>query len=112
MEMIKLVILTIWASFAFNVANSQDSVFTSRSLQASQLDRIELMANPPARYEAAGNAGVINFKTKKNKVKGLNGNMAASLGKSRVWRTNESLSINYRTGNLNLFANTGYSIPH
>lgn len=37
-----------------------------RSMQASSLDQIELMDNPPAKYDAAGNAGVINIKTKKN----------------------------------------------
>lgn len=83
-----------------------------RSLQASQLEQVELMPNPPAKYEAAGNAGVINIKTKKTKVKGFNGNMTASLGKSRVWRTSESLALNYRSGKINLFSNTGYSIQN
>ncbi len=83
-----------------------------KSLQASQFDQIELMPNPPAKYEAAGNAGVINIKTKRSKVKGLNGSMAASIGKSRVWRTNESFAINYRNGKVNLFANAGYSIQN
>ncbi len=83
-----------------------------KSLQASQLDQVELMPNPPAKYEASGNAGVINIKTKKSKVKGFNGSMAASIGKSRVWRTNESFAINYRSGKINLFANTGYSIQN
>jgi outer membrane receptor for ferrienterochelin and colicin len=42
-----------------------------RSLPSSALDKIELMDNPPAKYDAAGNAGVINIKTKKSKAKGL-----------------------------------------
>jgi hypothetical protein len=83
-----------------------------KSLQASPLDQVELMPNPPAKYEASGNAGVINIKTKKSKVKGFNGSMAVSIGKSRVWRTNESFAINYRSGKINLFANTGFGIQH
>jgi hypothetical protein len=38
--------------------------------------------------------------------------MAASIGKSRRWRTNESVAINYRSGRVNLFANAGYSIQN
>ena len=38
-----------------------------RSLSSNQLDQIEIMTNPPAKYDAAGNAGVINIKTKKSK---------------------------------------------
>jgi len=43
-----------------------------RSLPSSSLDQIELMDNPPAKYDAAGNAGVINIKTKKNTIRGFN----------------------------------------
>jgi len=42
-----------------------------KSLPSSSLDQIELMDNPPAKYDAAGNAGVINIKTKKNYCKGI-----------------------------------------
>src|SRR5215218_9830130 len=47
-----------------------------RSMNANQLDQIEIMTNPPARYDAAGNAGVINIKTKKNKQAGYNGSLS------------------------------------
>ncbi len=46
-----------------------------RSLPASAIDQIELMTNPSAKYDAAGNSGIINIKTKKNKMKGFNGNI-------------------------------------
>lgn len=83
-----------------------------KSLSAAQLDQVELMPNPPAKFEAAGNAGVINIKMKRMKKKGFNGNLALSIGKSRAWRNNESLSINYRSGKISLFANAGYSIQN
>ena len=44
-----------------------------RTMQSSGLDQIEIMTNPPAKYDAAGNAGVINIKTKKNKQMGYTG---------------------------------------
>jgi iron complex outermembrane receptor protein len=46
-----------------------------KSLPASAIDQIELMTNPSAKYDAAGNSGIINIKTKKNKLKGFNGNL-------------------------------------
>ena len=49
-----------------------------KTLQSSNLDQIEIMTNPPAKYDAAGNSGIINIKTKKGIVKGMNG--TANLG--------------------------------
>jgi hypothetical protein len=81
-----------------------------KAMPASLLDQIELMSNPPAKYEAAGNAGVINIKTKKLKAKGFNGSFAASIGNAAYWRTNESLTLNYHVDKVNLFASMGYNI--
>lgn len=81
-----------------------------RSLPSSALDKIELMDNPPAKYDAAGNGGVINIRTKKSKVKGFNGSLSASMGQAVYARTTESANFNYYTGKVNLFLNAGYSI--
>jgi TonB-dependent Receptor Plug Domain. len=51
-----------------------------KGMQASQLEQIEVMTNPPAKYDAAGNSGIINIKTKKNKLKGFNGSLTAGVG--------------------------------
>lgn len=80
-----------------------------RSLPSSQLDKIELMDNPPARYDAAGNGGVINIKTKKSKTKGFNGSFSSTYGQTFYARFYESLNLNYYTGKINLFANLGYN---
>lgn len=76
-----------------------------RSLPASALDQIEIMTNPPAKYDAAGNAGVINIKTKKNKQKGFNGTATLSYTQGKYWRTSNSANINYRNNRWNFFAN-------
>jgi hypothetical protein len=81
-----------------------------KSIPASMLDQIELMSNPPAKYDASGNAGVINIKTKKIKAQGFNGVFSASVGNAAYWRTLESLNINYHVNKVNLFANFGYGI--
>lgn len=78
-----------------------------RSLPAAQLDKIELMDNPPARYDAAGNGGVINIKTKKSKAKGFNGSISASYGQSYYARFTQNLNLNYYTGKTNLFVSVG-----
>lgn len=81
-----------------------------RSIPASQLEQIELMTNPPARYDASGNSGVINIKTKKSRAAGFNGTINASAGKAAYPFTNESLALNYRTGKFNIFANAAYDV--
>jgi hypothetical protein len=80
-----------------------------KSLQASQLDQIELMTNPPAKYEASGNAGVINIKTKKTKLNGFNGSLAVNLGHANFLRTGEGLNLTYRTDKVNWFASAGFN---
>ena len=73
------------------------------SMSSSQVDVIELLANPPAKYDAAGNAGVINIKTKKNKQKGFNGTLTVAPGQGRYTKSNNSLILNYRKGKFNTF---------
>lgn len=80
-----------------------------KNMQASQLDQLEIMTNPSAKYDAAGNAGVINIKLKKSKVMGFNGSLSSSYTQGMVPRFNESANINYRKNKLNLFANASYS---
>jgi iron complex outermembrane recepter protein len=79
-----------------------------KGMESSQLDQIEIMTNPPAKYDAAGNSGVINIKTKKNKLKGFNGSVSATAGQGVYSKMNESVSLNYRNAKVNLFGNFGH----
>jgi len=79
-----------------------------RSLPASSLDQIELMDNPPAKYDAAGNAGVINIKTKKNTIKGFHAVLGGDYAQGFYGRNSESANLNYRIDKVNLFANLAY----
>jgi iron complex outermembrane recepter protein len=79
-----------------------------RNMQSSSLEKIEIMTNPPAKYDAAGNAGVINLRTKKNQNMGLNGSATLGFGYGfykSLPKENGSLNLNYRQGKLNLFGN-------
>ncbi len=79
-----------------------------RSLPASAVDRIELMPNPPAKYDASGTGGVINIRTKRIREKGFNGNLNANYIQGKYTRTNNSLNLNIRQNKWNLAANFGY----
>jgi len=82
-----------------------DLVNYLRSLPSSAIDQIEIMTNPSAKYDAAGNSGIINIKSKKNKQKGFNGSVTANYQQGIYWKSNNSLNLNYRVGKVNLFAN-------
>jgi iron complex outermembrane recepter protein len=89
-----------------------------RNMPASSLDQIEIMTNPPAKYDASGNSGIINIKTKKSRNEGFNGSFTTSgtlsiykRGNSTLTpvRASESLNMNYRKGKINLFGNLNYN---
>lgn len=79
-----------------------------KSMTSAQLDQIEIMTNPSAKFDAAGNAGVINIKTKKNKTVGYNGNITSTYTQGKYARTNQSINLNYRTKAVNLFGSYNY----
>jgi len=80
-----------------------------RSMNANQLDQIEIMTNPPAKYDAAGNAGIINIKTKKNRQLGYNGSANIGYSQGRYPRFNEGLNLNYRVNKVNVFTNLSHN---
>jgi hypothetical protein len=80
-----------------------------RNMSSNQLDQIEIMTNPPARYDAAGNAGVINIKTKKTVKAGLNGSASVAYSQGKYPKTNEGFNFNYREGKVNLFNNLSHN---
>jgi hypothetical protein len=80
-----------------------------RSVPAGVLDKVELMTNPPAKYDASG-ATVINIRLKKNRASGFTGNISAGYSQGVYGRSNDALNLNYHQGRINLFANLGYSL--
>jgi len=83
-----------------------------RSMPSSTLSQIELMTNPPAKYDAAGTAGIINIKTKKTKVKGFNLGVSLGLRQSRYTATNNSMDFNYRKDKVNVFGTFAYTFSN
>ncbi len=80
-----------------------------KSLQSSQIESIELITNPSAKYEAAGNAGIINIKLKKNKTLGTNGSLNAGYNVGTYGRYNAGLNLNHRTKKTNIYGSYNFN---
>ena len=95
------------------------------NLPASAIEKIEIINNPSAKYDANGNAGIINIIYKKNKQEGFNGKVGFTQGFGALWvrkdnlpsirpqyqvtpKYNPSLSLNYRKNNINVFLQGDY----
>jgi iron complex outermembrane receptor protein len=86
-----------------------------KNMPASTIDQIEIMTNPSSKYDAEGNSGVINIKTKKGKNAGFNGSIMVGLtggffeNKAGTFyvtpRVQNSFNFNYRKNKINLFGN-------
>jgi len=78
-----------------------------KGMPSSSIDRIEIITNPSAKYEAAGNAGIINIVLKKNQNFGTNGTATIGYGVQRYSKYNGNIQLNRRTEKWNLFGNYG-----
>jgi iron complex outermembrane recepter protein len=80
-----------------------------KGLPSSSIDQLEIMSNPSAKYDAAGNSGIINIKTKKNKARGFNGSTTLTYTQGKYAKPGGSLNLNYRVNKFNIFFNGGYT---
>ncbi len=83
-----------------------------RNMSSDQIAKIEIITNPSAKYDASGNAGIINIKLKKNKFYGTNGSMSATIGNGFIpygpddlFRGSFNLNLNNRTEKWNTYIN-------
>src|SRR6476469_9654185 len=88
--------------------SGQDLANYLRSIQSSNIESIEMITNPSAKYEAAGNAGIINIRLKKNKSFGTNINVNDCLKIDFYPKYNGGITLNHRDKNVNIFGT--YSI--
>ncbi|MDF2438448.1 MAG: TonB-dependent receptor [Bacteroidota bacterium] len=89
--------------------SGQDLATMLKGIPSSNIQKIELITNPSAKYDAAGNAGIINIVMKKNKREGFNGSVSTGFGQGRYSKYNGSMSLNYKNKNYNLFLNYSYA---
>lgn len=74
-----------------------------KSLPGSVLSKIELISNPPSSFDAAGTAGIINIKLKRNKMQGFNGNMNMGGGYGRYEKVFGGTNLNYNIGKVSTY---------
>lgn len=85
-----------------------------RGLRSEQVATIEIITNPSAKYDASGNAGIINIKLKKNQALGTNGSVTATgstafvpRAPSDLFNASLNLNLNYRSEKWNIYGNAG-----
>jgi hypothetical protein len=83
-----------------------------KTIQSSQIEAIEIITNPSAKYDAAGNAGIINIRLKKNKSYGTNGSVNAGYNIGIYPKYNAGLALNHRNKRVNVFGNYNYNQNH
>lgn len=76
-----------------------------RQLQGSLIEKVEIITNPSARYEAEGMSGIINIILKKNRSKGFNGSFETTIG--HPVNIGLAANLNYRHNKFNFFFNYG-----
>ncbi len=74
-------------------------------MSADQLSQVELMDQPSARYEAAGQGGIINIKTKKSRQKGFNGSLSTTYSQGVYPKSYNNLQLAFRSGKWSSFVN-------
>lgn len=80
-----------------------------KSYPSSMISQVELIPNPPARYDAGGAGGVINIILKKSKDEGFKANFIQTASVGQDYKFNSSLNTNYRSGKFNVFANYSFA---
>jgi hypothetical protein len=89
--------------------SGQDLGNMLKGMSSSNIQKIEIITNPSAKFDAAGNAGVINIIMKKNKMPGTNGSISSGYGQGRYAKTNSSISLSHKNARYNIFMNYGFS---
>lgn len=89
--------------------SGQDLANLLRNMPASELDQVEIMTQPSAKYDASGNSGILNLKTKKSLSRGFNGTINLSYVQGRYPKTPNSFAFNYRNSKISFFTNLSYS---
>lgn len=89
--------------------SAQDLAQLLKSIDADNIKEIEIITNPSARFDAAGNAGIINIRLKKSLTNGYNASITGSYSQSTHARGSGSTTMNYRKNKLNWYGNAGFN---
>lgn len=87
--------------------SQQELITLLRNTPSDNIEKIELITNPSAKYDAAGNSGIINIKMKRNKNYGTNGNINLGAAWAKYGRGNVNGTLNHRAGKVSSFISAG-----
>ena len=79
-----------------------------RGMQAENIDRIEVIHQPPARYNAEGTGGIINLVMKKDESEGINGKISMMVGYGQREKYGAPMNFNYRSGNISIYGDANF----
>ena len=82
-----------------------------KSIPSDNIEKIELITNPSAKYDASGNAGIIDIRFKKDKRDGYNGNAGFSIGQGVYNKPSANAAVNFRNKKWNLFTTDAFTAP-
>lgn len=88
-----------------------DLITYLKGIPSANIERIEIITNPSAKYDAAGNAGIIDIRFKRDKRQGYNGSLSLNYGQGVYRKPSASTNHNFRSKKWNLFANYSHSQP-
>ena len=104
--------VTVMIDGKTNFLSGADITTLLSNMSSDQIATIELITNPSSKYDAAGNAGIINIKLKRNKAYGTNGTLSLNGGQgimpdspTDLARAGLNLNLNHREGKWNIFGN-------
>ena len=86
-----------------SVLAGQDLINYLETLQSTDIESIEIITQPSSKYEAAGNAGIINIILKRNKGLGTNGSLTLGYIQGKYPRVNSSINLNNRGKKTNIY---------
>jgi outer membrane receptor protein involved in Fe transport len=89
--------------------SGQDLANLLRNTPSNQLETVEIMTQPSAKYDASGNSGIINIRTKKGRQNGFNGTVNLGLVQGFYPKSPNSVTINYKKDKLTVFSTLSYS---
>lgn len=87
--------------------SAQDLAQLLKSIESDNIKEIEIITNPSAKYDASGNAGIINIILKKSLTNGFNGSVTGNFTQSTHHRMSGSANLNFRKNQWNWFGNLG-----
>jgi hypothetical protein len=89
--------------------SADDLASLLNNMPSAEIQRLELMTNPPAKFDAQGTGGLINIVRKRNRATGFNGTATGTAGEGNFPRYTGSILLNYSTARYNWYVSESYN---